>query len=124
MVNYRVADLDRMLAQLRAAGAVVDDRVEEPAGLAPVVVEDHEVLAGIDGPWPDLLGYNRVRADPDAAVLVTVGSDPLVVVGQADAGRCVAFTSDCAPHWAPPPFVEWEHYDRLWSQLVGWAARS
>lgn len=29
MVNYRVADLDRMLAQLRAAGAAVDDRVEE-----------------------------------------------------------------------------------------------
>ena len=28
MVNYRVANLDRMLAQLRAAGADVDDRVE------------------------------------------------------------------------------------------------
>jgi predicted enzyme related to lactoylglutathione lyase len=27
MLNYRVADLDAMLAQLRAAGAVVDDRV-------------------------------------------------------------------------------------------------
>lgn len=29
MVNYRVADLEAMLAQLRAAGAVVDERVEE-----------------------------------------------------------------------------------------------
>ncbi len=29
MVNYRVRDLDAMLAQLRAAGAAVDDRVEE-----------------------------------------------------------------------------------------------
>jgi predicted enzyme related to lactoylglutathione lyase len=29
MVNYRVRDLDAMLAQLRAAGAVVEDRVEE-----------------------------------------------------------------------------------------------
>jgi predicted enzyme related to lactoylglutathione lyase len=29
MVNYRVSDLDRMLAQLRAAGAEVDERVEE-----------------------------------------------------------------------------------------------
>ena len=29
MVNYRVSDLDAMLAQLRAAGADVDDRVEE-----------------------------------------------------------------------------------------------
>ena len=29
MVNYRVENLDRMLAQLRAAGAAVDDRVED-----------------------------------------------------------------------------------------------
>ena len=29
MVNYRVRNLERMLAQLRAAGADVDDRVEE-----------------------------------------------------------------------------------------------
>ena len=31
MVNYRVADLDAMLAQLRAAGATVEDRVEDYA---------------------------------------------------------------------------------------------
>jgi predicted enzyme related to lactoylglutathione lyase len=29
MVNYRVGDLDAMLAQLRAAGAVVDDKIED-----------------------------------------------------------------------------------------------
>ena len=29
MVNYRVADLDAMLAQLREAGAEVDERVED-----------------------------------------------------------------------------------------------
>lgn len=29
MVNYRVADLDRMLAQLREAGVQVEDKVEE-----------------------------------------------------------------------------------------------
>jgi predicted enzyme related to lactoylglutathione lyase len=29
MVNYRVRDLDAMLAQLRAAGARVDEKVEE-----------------------------------------------------------------------------------------------
>jgi predicted enzyme related to lactoylglutathione lyase len=29
MINYRVRDLDAMLAQLRAAGAVVDQRIEE-----------------------------------------------------------------------------------------------
>jgi predicted enzyme related to lactoylglutathione lyase len=29
MINYRVADLDAMLAQLRAAGANVDDKVDD-----------------------------------------------------------------------------------------------
>jgi predicted enzyme related to lactoylglutathione lyase len=29
LVNYRVADLDAMLAQLRAAGVAVDDQVDE-----------------------------------------------------------------------------------------------
>jgi predicted enzyme related to lactoylglutathione lyase len=29
MINYRVRDLDAMLAQLRAAGAVVDERVDD-----------------------------------------------------------------------------------------------
>lgn len=29
MVNYRVSDLDAMLAQLRAAGATVEDKIEE-----------------------------------------------------------------------------------------------
>ena len=29
MINYRVSDLDRMLDQLRAAGVIVDDRIDE-----------------------------------------------------------------------------------------------
>lgn len=29
MINYRVDDLDAMLAQLRAAGAVVDDKIDD-----------------------------------------------------------------------------------------------
>jgi predicted enzyme related to lactoylglutathione lyase len=33
MLNFRVDDLNAMLAQLRAAGASVDDRVEDMAGV-------------------------------------------------------------------------------------------
>ena len=33
MINYRVNDLDKMLAQLRAAGVPVDDKVEEMEGI-------------------------------------------------------------------------------------------
>src|SRR4051794_28287209 len=33
MINYRVRDLDKMLAQLRAAGVPVGDKVEEMEGV-------------------------------------------------------------------------------------------
>ena len=55
-------------------------------------------------------------------MFAAVDTDPLIVAGNHGAGRSVAFASDCGPHWAPPPFVEWSGYARLWQQLVGWAA--
>jgi len=100
-----------------------DDRVETPQGIAPRVTEaSHPIAAGLEGDWPDLLGYNRVSAKPGATLVAQVGEDPLIVAGQIGKGRGVAFTSDCGPHWAPPPFVEWEGYDRLWTQIADWAA--
>lgn len=100
-----------------------DDRVETPQGIAPRVTEaSHPIAAGLEGAWPDLLGYNRVSAKPGATLVAQVGEDPLIVAGQIGKGRGVAFTSDCGPHWAPPPFVEWEGYDRLWMQIADWAA--
>jgi uncharacterized membrane protein len=56
-------------------------------------------------------------------VLVRVGGDPLIVAGEFGEGRAVAFTSDCGPHWAPPPFVEWAGYQKLWTQLADWTRR-
>ena len=93
-----------------------DDRVEAPQGAQPHVGDaGHPLLSGVSGEWPVLLGYNKVVAKPDAEVLVRVGGDPLIVVGTHGKGRSVAFTSDCGPHWAPPPFVEWPGYAPLWN---------
>ena len=99
-----------------------DDRVEAPAGVVPVVRDAaHPIVAGLaEVAWPDLLGYNRVVPRAGASVVVTVGDDPLLVAGTHGAGRSVAFTSDCGPHWCPPPFVAWPGYARMWQQLVGW----
>jgi uncharacterized membrane protein len=100
-----------------------DDRVEVPGGVVPVVRDPgHPIVAGLAGDWPALLGYNRVVARGDAATVVGVGDDPLIVAGTFGRGRGVAFTSDCGPHWCPPPFVGWPGYARLWQQLVAWAA--
>jgi uncharacterized membrane protein len=100
-----------------------DDRVEAPQGVRPrVLVRDHPTVAGIKGDWPFLLGYNRLKAKPGANVVALVGVDPLLVTGTFGDGRSIAFASDCGPHWAPPPFVEWAGYAMLWRGIVAWAA--
>ncbi len=100
-----------------------DDRIEAPEGLMPrVELPQHPIVSGITGPWPALLGLNQVSAKDNAELIATAGGYPLLVAGTFGKGRGVAFTSDCAPHWAPPAFVAWEHYNRLWSQMVRWAS--
>jgi uncharacterized membrane protein len=102
---------------------LTDDRVEVPSGVRPTVRQPgHPIVAGLGDGWPDLLGYNRVRPRDGADVVVAVADDPLLVAGTHGRGRAVAFTSDCGPHWCPPPFVDWPGYGRLWAQLVGWVA--
>lgn len=100
-----------------------DDRVEAPQGVVPKVKNPgHAIVAGLEAEWPALLGYNRFASKADGDVVASVGTDPLIVAGEFGKGRSVAFASDCGPHWAPPPFVEWAGYNRLWTQLCDWAA--
>ncbi|MGB4249520.1 MAG: glutamine amidotransferase, partial [Limnochordia bacterium] len=98
-----------------------DDRVEIPEGVYPEVSKpDHPVVQGLDAQWPMLLGYNQVIAKEGAEVLAVAGEDPILVVGTYGQGKTAAFTSDCAPHWGSPEFVEWKQYNKLWQQLVDW----
>lgn len=99
----------------------VDDRVETPEGLeAEVLLGEHPALAGVPTAWPPLLGYNRVEIGAGSTELVRIGTDPLLAVGRSGAGRVAAFTSDLAPHWAPPDFVAWDGYAPLWDGVVRW----
>jgi uncharacterized membrane protein len=100
-----------------------DDRVESPQGVvAHVGDSSHAITAGLPAEWPALLGYNKVVAKPDAEVLVRVGGDPLVVAGTYGKGRSAVFTSDCGPHWAPPPFCDWDGYAPLWNNIANWVS--
>jgi len=100
-----------------------DDRIEVPEGLTATFPEPtHPVLGGTPAEWPILLGYNQLKAKPGATVVATHGDDPLLVVSEAGKERSVAFASDVAPHWAPPEFMSWPHYPKLWSSIVRWAA--
>jgi len=118
--RYRDTAVAQVLPIEMQAG---DDRCEKPQGIKPVVRQaDHPIVTGLAADWPDLLGYNRFAAASNGVTVAAVGDDPLIVAGSFGKGRSVAFASDCGPHWAPPSFVEWSGYAKLWCQIAGWAA--
>lgn len=105
--------------------SALDDRAEQPQGVVPVPeAPGHPVLRDVPAPWPALLGYNRVTPRLEAEVLVRCGGDPLVACWEYHAGRSAVFTSDCAPHWAPPEFLAWPGYRTLWPNLLRWLGRA
>jgi uncharacterized membrane protein len=67
------------------------------------------------------MGYNRTGGPHNGGRLLgRIGEgDPLLAVCEHGAGRVLATTADPAPHWGSD-FVQWPHYDRFWSQVVGW----
>jgi uncharacterized membrane protein len=102
-----------------------DDRIEASEGVKAEFGEPtHPALGGTPAEWPMLLGYNRLIPRAEATVVAHTGDDPLLVVQDMGAGRTVAFASDLAPHWAPPEFIGWPHYEKLWASILTWAAGS
>jgi uncharacterized membrane protein len=99
-----------------------DDRVELPQGAAPQLGYGHPITQGLDETWPELLGLNEVTARPGAMTLASCAGHPLLVVGGYGAGRSAAFTSDLAPHWAPPAFMDWPGYTPLFDRTIRWLA--
>lgn len=98
-----------------------DDRVERPAGIKPVINNsEHAVLSGIPTEWPKFLGYNKTIAKEGCEVLATIGEDPFIAVGEFGKGKSAIFASDCAPHWGPVEFTNWEHYNKLWVNMIDW----
>jgi len=63
-----------------------DDRIEIPEGFnITIKKEDHEILLGLSGSWPPLLGLNEVVPSSTSKTIIStpesVGSHPLLVIG-------------------------------------------
>lgn len=100
-----------------------DDRVENPEFNVPVTVDaNHPLGVGMPADWPTVHGYNRVLADEDAQVVVSIGSDPFIVAGTFGEGRSFVFTTDIGPHWAPQHFLDSAAYRKFWPRAIAWAA--
>lgn len=101
-----------------------DDRVEAPEGIRPALVApDHPVGAAWRGTAPAILGYNRVRAKPDAALVATVGEDVLIATGEYGSGRSLVWTTDIGPHWCPVELSGWEGFEPLMAAMIRWLRR-
>ncbi|RPF47594.1 putative membrane protein [Hydrogenoanaerobacterium saccharovorans] len=101
----------------------IDDRAEHPEGVVPVIVKEHEAIKGLPKEWPHFLGYNKTKATAQGEVLVTIDGDPFIAVGEFGKGKSAVFTSDCAPHWGPPEFVNWEYYNELWKGILDYLTK-
>lgn len=98
-----------------------DDRVECPEGIVPSITDaSHPILSGVSQNWPFFLGYNKIKAKKEAQVLAAIGEDTFLAVMRFGKGRTLAFASDCAPHWGPKEFMEWESYNLLFGNMARW----
>ncbi|WP_280771761.1 glutamine amidotransferase [Salipaludibacillus daqingensis] len=98
-----------------------DDRYEAPEGLhVQINNSDHPIFKGIDEEWPHFLGYNKVYGDEDAEVLAEHNKYAFIAVKEVGKGRTFSFASDLAPHWGPPEFINWKHYNTFWGNVVKW----
>lgn len=102
-----------------------DDRVECPEGVS-MTVEKNVRTALFDGievaKCPPFNGYNRTVLKDSGTMFASFNGDPFLVGGVFGEGRAFAFTSDCAPDWAPLEVLRWEGYSILMSNIIRWTA--
>lgn len=100
-----------------------DDRVELPQGYSMrISLTNHPIVQGVPEQFPNILGYNKLKAKEDAVVLASRGDDALISIRQYGEGRTFAYATDCSPHWACMELCEWEFYPVFWKNVVHWMA--
>ena len=101
-----------------------DDRVEVPEAFQLTVTNPTHMLTKDIG-WESspllFVGYNRIEARDQSAVLAERNGDPIISVNHYQKGRALAFATDLAPHWGQG-FSHWENYGKFWAQAVRWLA--
>lgn len=107
------------------------DGLEVPEGLTTTLIAPtHPILAGIDAPFPPILGLNKLefRSD-DASTLLAVcpyrGTEwPLLAVRDFGKGRSVIWSTDIGPHWLSLEFLGWPLYARLMVNMTLWLCQN
>ncbi len=92
--------------------------------VAPLPNPESPLLKGLDvRGMPPLKGYVEAAlksgARMDVALRVDGRRPPLLASWTYGQGKAVAFTSDANGRWSAP-WVSWEGFSKLWSQIVRW----
>ena len=102
----------------------VDDRMEHSQGVVPEIIKaDHAIMEGLPMEWPNVLGYNKTIIKEEAEVVANICGDPFIAFGNYGKGKSGVFTTDCAPHWAPPEFCNWEYYNKLFANIFAYLTK-
>ncbi|MBL8763018.1 MAG: VWA domain-containing protein [Phycisphaerae bacterium] len=121
---FQVTDPNVLPRVFLKAVRVVRTPMVRLAPFDPVLIPGaSSVVEGI-GAVPRLTGVNltQARRDPGIALsMLTPQGEPLLASWNVGLGRVAAFTSD-AERWASP-WLEWEGYGRLWTQIARSVAR-
>ena len=102
-----------------------DDRVECPEGVFVEVTYsgNTRLFEGIRmEDCPPFGGYNKTVIKEDAELFATFYGDPFLAGRRYGKGRTFAFTTDCAPDWAPRSVLSWEGYPKLLANIIRWSA--
>ena len=84
----------------------------------------HEILQDLgDTVVPVMAGYVATTPKPLAEVVLTSDTgDPILACWRAGLGKTLVFTSALPSSWTRR-LVAWEHFGRMWTQMVRWASR-
>ncbi len=91
----------------------------------PVVVSASPILKAIrPSDLPKLDGYVVTTLKPNAQLAIASDrADPILAHWQFGLGRVAVWTSDLQPKWAKG-WLNWNEFQRFWSQAVRWTMRS
>lgn len=121
--QYYRAKMDQIpQVMLKETVRITRDLIQE-GRFSAAVHTSADLLRGIGGETPPILGYLITKPKHLATVYLTVGKgDPLLAVWRYGDGLVAVFAGDSGRRWLAP-WVDRPVYNRLWSQVVRYVER-
>jgi hypothetical protein len=110
---------------LKREGVLISGRWLVERLFTPRQPSAHEILQNLGlTAVPGMAGYVATTPKPlSELVLTSDAGDPILACWRSGLGKTLVFTSDLYSSWTRQ-LVAWEHFGRMWTQMVRWTSRS